>query len=271
MGLLALPEAEWFEVDERFAEQLAEKRRLLAERHDLVFRGWPGSEPAQQELRDAMFEHLPRAHPGHYRRSGADLVLPALGETARRDDGSLAPLDLAARLVQEDLCLMQADAAGDWRLTAASVCFPTRWRLAEKIGRRLDAIHDPVPGLNDRLATPMARFFDRLRPGRGVWRLNWSVIDSPDLHQPGGHFRTGRVQDLTAENIGARTWLRVERQTLRRLPLSIVFTIRPSGFTSGRCRRWPIGRRPPGAWRRRSTRCRRRCGATSRSACSATR
>jgi hypothetical protein len=226
MGLIALPEAEWFEIDERFAAQLAEKRRLLAERHDAVFRSLPGSEPAQAELRDAMFEHLPRVHPDHFHCDGDDLALPALGETWRRDDAGLAPLDLAARLVQEDLCLMQPDAAGDWRLTAASVCFPTRWRLAEKIGRRLDAIHDPVPGLNERLASPMARFFDRLQPGRGVWRLNWSVIDSPALHQPGGHFRTAPADGLAPQTIGERTWLRVERQTLRRLPLSIVFTIR---------------------------------------------
>jgi hypothetical protein len=48
------------------------------------------------------------------------------------------PLDLAGRVVPDDLCLVQADADGVPRLVAASLCFPSRWRLGEKLGRPLE-------------------------------------------------------------------------------------------------------------------------------------
>src|SRR5690606_6840460 len=48
------------------------------------------------------------------------------------------------------------------------------------------------------------------------------------LFQPTGHGRKDYATDVTAENAGDKLWLRIERQTLRRLPQSnaILFTIR---------------------------------------------
>ena len=129
------------------------------------------------------------------------------------------PLIGASRLVQEDLCVMQRD--DDWRLVAACVCFPSRWNLAEKIGTSLDEIHSPVPGYSSALATPTRATFDRLEPDKSFWRLNWTLLDNPDLHQPG----PVRVPGSAAPE----DWFfRVERQTIRRLARSraVVFTIR---------------------------------------------
>jgi hypothetical protein len=155
------------------------------------------------------------------------IVVRPLMESHNLDDTALHPLDLAGRLVQEDLCLMRP-AGSSHILAAASLCFPTRWRLNEKIGRALDAIHAPVPGLNERMGGAMARFFHHAKTDRPVWRLGWSLVDSPALFQPGGDGRTERDPTITSENAGARVWLRVERQTLRRLAVSgnVLFTIR---------------------------------------------
>ena len=83
------------------------------------------------------------------------------------------PLITAARLVQEDLCLLRAGAEG-YALAAAVVCFPSRWSLAEKAGKPLRAIHGPVPDYEAELTRPVDRFFDMLKPERPVWRANWS-------------------------------------------------------------------------------------------------
>jgi len=122
-------------------------------------------------------------------------------------------------LVQEDLCvLVKSDV---WRLQAASVCFPSRWDLSTKIGTTLDAIHGPVPGYSAELRSPTNAFFDRLKPDRSFWRLNWTLLDNPALHQPFSIRRSpsGDLEDW---------FFRVERQTLRQLPTTkaIVFTIR---------------------------------------------
>jgi hypothetical protein len=59
-------------------------------------------------------------------------------------------------------------------------------------------------------------------------RLNWSMMDDPALYQPGGKFRTDHNPAITPENAGDRLFVRVERQTLSRLPASdaVLFTIR---------------------------------------------
>ena len=46
---------------------------------------------------------------------------------------------------------------GAWVMTAGVVCFPTRWRPSEKIGRTMAAIHEPVPRYDD-IATAVDRF-----------------------------------------------------------------------------------------------------------------
>ena len=69
-------------------------------------------------------------------------------------------------------------------LTAACLCFPSRWALADKLGRRMEEIHAPVPGLNDRLAPKISQFFDKLAPGKLVARMNSAIMDDPELHQP---------------------------------------------------------------------------------------
>lgn len=227
MGLLSLDPAEWIEIDENFADELRLKRRLLAERHEECFLALPGSEPGGAETLEMLAEHLAARFPEIYRREGEALLMEPLGERHELRRSDLHPLDLAGRLVQEDLCLMRAE--GDsYVLAALSVCFPSRWRIAEKLGKPLAAIHEPVAFYEEKLARPVDRFFGLLKEDKPVQRLNWNLLDDPALFQPGGHNRKERDPSITAENAGERLFIRVERQTLRRLPRTkdVLFGIR---------------------------------------------
>lgn len=227
MGLLACPEAEWFELDDRYPAEMAERRDLLATRHAEVFAACPGSEAARAEVLALVAGHLPRHHPHWFRRDGARLHNLLTGERWDLAAPGCDPLELAGRLVQDDLCLIRPDPAGPV-LEAAVLCAPSRWRLAEKIGRPLLAVHGPVPLYAERLGAPVDRFMQHLKPGRIALRMNWSVVDSPALFQPGGKHRTQRDTGITAANAGERLHLRTERQTFRRLPQagSVLFGIR---------------------------------------------
>ena len=198
---------------------------MLEQRHGDVFQALPESLPGQEEVLELLLEHLPARFPEHYGREADAISNRISGERFDLDPPPLAPLDLAGRLVQEDLCLLGPSDAG-YRLTAAVLCFPAHWRLADKLGRPLLDIHAPVPGFGERLGGPVDRLFATLRVERPVWRVNWSLVDTPALFLPPGH----RHQKVTvvAERAGVQLWLRVERQTLRRLPRSgdILFTIR---------------------------------------------
>jgi dimethylamine monooxygenase subunit A len=224
MGIKALDLAEWIEIDERFASQLAARRTLLEERRDEVLAALPESGPGQAELLELLLDHLPRRFPERYGRSDGLIENRTMGERFAIAAWADAPLDLAGRLVQEDLCLMQRGEAG-YRLVAAVLCFPSHWRLADKLGRPLEAIHTPVPGFGERLAAPVDRFFHSIQVARPVWRVNWSLVDTPTLFLPPEH--RGHPQPVSAERAGEQLWLRVERQTLRRMPRSgdVVFGI----------------------------------------------
>ncbi|MEQ8395117.1 DUF3445 domain-containing protein [Thalassobaculum sp.] len=227
LGIRAIDPAEWIEFDSHYTAHLAEKRRLLAERPTEVFGATDGSLPAQTECLDMLLESLERTRPDMVELGGRTVHVVATGDRYEREAFAARPLDLAGRLVQEDLCLM-APHDGTYRLIAASLCFPSRWRLADKLGRPMVEIHQPVPGFNDKLARPVDRFFDRIEAGQVYMRLNWSVMDDPALFQPTGHGQSGINNAITAANAGDMLWLRVERQTFRRLPKSnaLVFGIK---------------------------------------------
>lgn len=152
----------------------------------------------------------------------AEREVARLVGASRCEEGPATALEEAAVTVPDDLCLL-VDRVGHWRLDSGVVCFPSLWRLADKIGRPLAEIHAPVPDYAEELADRVDRLISRLRPERPVWRRNWFVHHDPQLHQPEP---PPAPDPVPAPPDGL--WLRSERQTLRRLPESgaVLFTIR---------------------------------------------
>jgi dimethylamine monooxygenase subunit A len=225
MDLVTVPEAAWFEFDDRYLEEMAEKQRLLATRRGEVFATMPQSDAAAAEALGMIVTALRAHHPDWFGSDGTVVRNRLTGEAW--DSGSADPLEVAGRLVQEDLCLIQNGDAGPV-FTAATLCFPSRWRLLDKIGKPLSAVHGPVPLYAERLAKPVDRFMRQMRPGHIASRLNWSLLDDPALFQPNGKWRTETSSAIDADNAGSLVYLRVERQTLRRLPATgaVLFGIR---------------------------------------------
>lgn len=213
LGLTAIAEADWLEHDSQTPPQIAERMRLLAERPADVLADTPGAEAACGELRAMLADHLSRHRPGW--------------TAPPPHDPPDHPLAEICAWAAEDFCLIRPGAEGPV-LIAAILCFPSRWRLSEKIGWPLMAIHKPVPTYTEKLGRPVDRFMGALKPGRLAVRYNWSVHDDPTLFQPTGHGRGDFDPSITAENAAETLWLRVERQTFRLLPDSgvVVFGIR---------------------------------------------
>ncbi|MFO0989417.1 MAG: DUF3445 domain-containing protein [Alphaproteobacteria bacterium] len=221
MGLATVGARDWFEIGDDYAAQMAEKQRLLAARRDEVFRTLPEAEPAARELLGAVADWCAATFPDRFARDGDGMRCP---DGRRVAFAGLPPLEAAALLVQEDLCLMLPDAAGTPILIGACLCFPSRWRLAEKIGHPMLAIHAPVPGLNPKIGATIDRFLAGLKSGHIYARTNWSLTADPALFQP----VAVPHEPVTAANAGERVFYRVERQTLRLLPQSgaVLFGIR---------------------------------------------
>ena len=227
-GIVPLEDGNWLLVDEAFAGQMAERDRLIASRLQDVVAQTPQGLPAARELYALVLERL-RTTPGYTVRPGEVL----------RPDGVAVPLDPEAplrtlgRLVQEDLCLMEADGP-EHVLTGAALCFPASWTLAQKIGRPLISIHAPIPVYDDGLARRVQRLFDAIRAGQPMWRMNYLIYDDAELFQP-------RPEGDRRPRPVRRDVVRVERQCLVRLPRTqaVLFAIHT----------WvvPIAKLPPDA------------------------
>ena len=235
MGLQARHPDELVEIDERYPAELAERRELLATRHAEVFAAVPGTEAARAEVLELVAALLPRRYPDWFTRDGGTLHNHLTGEAWDVAHPAHDPLELAGRLVQEDLCII--DAAGPAPvLSAAILCAPSRWRLHDKIGRPLADVHEHVPLYAERLSGPVDRFMGALRPGKLAERVNWSVVDDGALFQTGGRHRVAHDARITPENAADWLFLRVERQTLVRLPRSfnVLFAIHVHSYKLAR-------------------------------------
>lgn len=212
VGARSLGERDWLRPRPFDAPLVAWRRALLDTEGPAAFATLPGSRPAGQVV--------------------LDLVRAATGADPRDDPPCPGgdPLDLAGRLVAEDLCLVEVG-GGSPRLVGASLALPNRWLLAEKLGQDMIGIHVPVPGYQQQLSTAVDRFLTGLRPDRIMTRANWAITDDDRLFQPAADSRARPGTSVrTAQQAATGLHVRVEYQTLRRLPEpaadTVLFTIR---------------------------------------------
>ncbi|MBE9169640.1 DUF3445 domain-containing protein [Pleurocapsales cyanobacterium LEGE 06147] len=226
MGLKPLKWQDWIEIDDQFVAYLTRKQELFQDRYPEVFASLSSSEAGQKEVLDLLLDYLPQRFPQYYQRRGDRIENILMQQFWNISDFEAKPLDLAGRLVQEDLCLMRSSPDG-YILIAASVCFPSNWRLEDKLGQPLDQIHKPVPQYTEKLEDSTNNFFDHLKVDCPVYRLNWTIVDTSELSLRGSK-SFSQLDEITVENAGEKLWIRVERQTLRRLEKSnhVLFTIR---------------------------------------------
>lgn len=226
LGLRPLSPDSWLEPDSWNPAATAFKRSLLTRDRASVHRSLDGSEAGALEIEQLIDEHLstrsPTANPA------ARGARAAAG--AQRCE---EPLIRAGLRVIDDLCLLEPR-AGRHILTAAFVCSPTHWRLEEKIGLPIADIHQPVPGYEERIERSVNRILETLPANRVLGRFNWSLTGSSQSFLPVREATELERLDAIArstdaiDKIGEALYVRVERQSLRRLARSggVVFTIR---------------------------------------------
>ncbi len=198
------PQSHLFEVGPRYQEELALKRACMLANANYYCQALPGSELAQAELLAVA-------------REATKLPIPEGGIRAVGDH------------VQEDLLLLDLAGPG-LPLIAGHLCFANAWCLDDKLGRPFMDIHGPVPGFSTSIGPSSEKLIERLKAERPVTRLNWAVKSTGQLDL------TNRWDEqvcewnamVSSDNAGERCWMRVERQTLSRLPQSntVLFTVR---------------------------------------------
>ncbi len=125
---------------------------------------------------------------------------------------------------EPDFALLRPDSSGKMILVAGCVCFPSFWRLQDKMGHRIDFIHQVVPGLNEKIGSAIDVLLARMKPGGCLRRSNWTLSRTNELNQ----YPEREVTRLTADCRLQDIWLRMEHQALVSLPESrgVLFGIR---------------------------------------------
>ena len=202
VGTKPLDLQRWFVRDPDWEPTLAMKRALIAERRNDVVCYRDDAHDVAQEV--------------------AELILGWLGKTTS-NTGIDALVD-AAREVPDDLTVLRSipgEADEQLPFVAGVVCSPSRWKLSEKIGHDMLTVHKPVSLYAEHIGAAVDTTLTRLSPEKPIWRSNWTLEDHPALFQP-------YSPDKPLVEHPSQLWIRIERETLRRLPRTrgILFTIR---------------------------------------------
>jgi len=223
IGLKPINEENWLEIDDKFKNEINLKKSLLSSKKKEVLQSSSDSQAAQEELLELITNHLEEYHSDKYDFDGKIIHVKATKESIDLLSKELVPIETASLLVQEDLILMNP--RGDkFYLEAASLSAPSHWSLTDKFSKNLMNIHEGVPSYKEKIGNRVNQIFNKLPTDKILERLNWSLFDSPNLFQPVRNTTHVKIKKKIVEEL----YLRVERQTIRKLPVhgSIVFTIR---------------------------------------------
>ena len=218
IGLETIASSKWLEIDSFFAKEINNKKSLFIDNHTQVYQDTPESIDSQKEVLKLISQNLSTYHPDHYQKAKKNIFFQE----------NLTPLESAALLVQEDLLIMSRQDK-EYFLSAASLCSPSNWSLTEKFNKSLMDVHDDVPTYSNLIGGKVNHIFINLPNQKIFQRFNWSIYESPDLYQPAINKRSiKRAKDINNYNAGEKLFIRVERQTIRRLAItkSILFTVR---------------------------------------------
>jgi alpha-1,2-mannosyltransferase len=155
MGLRTMHWDEWIELDNSFLEYHSLKAARIAERGAKCCKTKPAALDGACELLEELCGYLPQRYPSLYRKTGVGMDNRVTGESFNIVERPLAedPMQMAGRMVQDDLAIMFEREDGEYYLEAGSILLAGFWRLEDKFGMGLREIHTSgdVPGFKEKL------------------------------------------------------------------------------------------------------------------------
>ncbi|MDC6274219.1 DUF3445 domain-containing protein [Lacticaseibacillus paracasei] len=232
MSIFKLDINHWLDMDKYYYQYIKEKERVIHAYGPDNFDWLPGSEEACRELMDIVKEHMMKRYPLLFTTSdNGDHVMNELTKEELDFTEPLKehPLVYVSKMAKEDFYVVLQDKEGVHRLMAAAVPFPGgSFGIRYKLGKTLDVIHGDVPYYEEKLKPSMERWFARMKPADLVERASWYI--SWDHKLLLNNIYALKKGDKVQSDVEPTEFnVRVERQTLRRLPKSraIIFTNHP--------------------------------------------
>jgi hypothetical protein len=227
-----------FDVDEHYLAEMRDRDLVLKE-DPLRCQSLPHMEMAGWDLLELIMESKARDYPDWFElhRQGnkwhwINKPMQIEQKFTFLDSSTLpyGPMEYMTRQTQGDFTLQDQRDENLW-IEAGMVTTQADWSLDFDIGMGFHEWHAPVPLAHEKGVFDRAlKFLLKLQHGAPVRRFNWTMTVDPLLDtSPENYPKWGPTRaEITPENVGQRMHLRVELQTLWRLPRSnaIAFPIR---------------------------------------------
>lgn len=224
MGLRSMDWDEWIELDSHYMKFHDIKARRIIERGDRCCRTAPEAFDGAVELLEEFCGYLPERYPNLYCKTAVGMDNLLTGETFNIVERPLKedPMQMAARMVQDDLAIMFEKEDGQYYLLAGAILLAGFWRLEDKWKMPLSEIHTSgeVPQFKEKLEKGMMNFFRRLRPEAPMLRNNYFIQVDENLawsYSIGDENGAGANWNTAEKNRAVQHHhFRSERQSLRR-------------------------------------------------------
>lgn len=228
-----------FDIDEHYVSECRHRAQMLEEMPGVHYLALPHMMEAQWDLLELIFESYARDYPEHFTltKNGNEWRwqnrLLGIDDTFTFGDPTtlpLEPMEYATRQAQGEFVVLE-ERDGDLVIGAGMTTQRADYSLRFNLGMRFMEFHGPVPKLHEMGILDRAlKFLLRMKPGRPVRRVNWTLTVNPRLEtsvETLPEWAPDRTT-VTAENAGELVHLRIELQPLHRLPRSnaIVFPVR---------------------------------------------
>lgn len=219
----------WLELEKTYAERVKQREQLFKSYGGMVLQNLPGSELATKELMEMCLQFLCARYPRYFRLDLESKTFQNSILDITTDLATTEPLHVLLHNVPEDFAIMLRNPeTGIYSFRAGIICSSLGWNLGTKIGLNLDEIHKIVPDYKEKMQFSMDRYFAKKPTDKPIQRGSWGLeIDEPLFMPPNDpHEKLRGAQDPT--HTIDRCNLRVDWQTLRRLPLSaaVVFNFK---------------------------------------------
>ncbi|KAJ5726082.1 uncharacterized protein N7483_007439 [Penicillium malachiteum] len=229
MSLKRLEPDYWIEIENKYAKRIKQRQEIYAKHGKDVLNALSGSELACKEIMEMALQFVCARYPRQFElvdgnRTLVNHILNTRDDLAKKD-----PLLVLLDNIPEDFCMMLRDpTTGMYCFRAGIICSSVGWYLGDKMGLGMPAIHKTVPDYKEKMEFSMDRFFTQMPTDKPIQRGSWAFEIGEPLylppHDPEFNNRNHQEQSLRPEDIS----LRVDWQTLRRLPLSgaVVFNFK---------------------------------------------
>ena len=219
----------WLELENTYVSRINERKALFEEHGSKVLDYLPGSELVCKELMEMCLQFYCARYPKLFSLSSDNRTFHNALLGGETDIQSMHPLHVLLNNVPEDFAIvLRNETDGMYYFRAGVICSSLGWNVGTKIGMQLKEIHEPIPDYKEKMSFSMDRYFSKMPTNGPIQRGSWGLEIGNPLFMPPGHphekYRESQKGDLTIEECT----LRVDWQTLRRMPLSggIVFNFK---------------------------------------------